>query len=127
MVFGNSGALSGSGVGFTRSPADGSDALYIDYLPNAQGEDVVAGRRLALGSLELERRAPAVFLQLQSSKGLLERAFADMQDFEFTIEDGRLFFLQCRSGKRTPLAALRIACDLVAVGLIEPATALNHA
>jgi len=126
MVFGNSGALSGSGVGFTRSPVDGSDALYIDYLPNAQGEDVVAGRRSALGTLELETRAPAAFLQLQSCKSILERAFADMQDFEFTIEDGRLYFLQCRSGKRTPLAALRIACDLVAAGLIEPATGLSQ-
>jgi pyruvate,orthophosphate dikinase len=126
MVFGNSGALSGSGVGFTRSPVDGSDALYIDYLPNAQGEDVVAGRRSALGTLELETRAPAAFLQLQSCKSILEREFADMQDFEFTIEDGRLYFLQCRSGKRTPLAALRIACDLVAAGLIEPATGLSQ-
>jgi pyruvate,orthophosphate dikinase len=126
MVFGNSGALSGSGVGFTRSPVDGSDALYVDYLPNAQGEDVVGGRRQALGALELEGRAPAAFLQLQSYKGLLERAFADMQDFEFTIEDGRLFFLQCRSGKRTPLAALRIACDLVAEGLIESSEGLKQ-
>jgi len=126
MVFGNAGALSGSGVGFTRSPVDGSDALYIDYLPNAQGEDVVAGRRSALGTVELETRAPAAFLQLQSFKPVLERAFTDMQDFEFTIEDGRLYFLQCRSGKRTPLAALRIACDLVTEGLIDPATGLRH-
>jgi pyruvate, orthophosphate dikinase len=126
MMFGNAGALSGSGVGFTRSPVDGSDTLYIDYLPNAQGEDVVAGRRSALGTVELELRAPVAFMELQSCKSILEGAFADMQDFEFTIEDGRLYFLQCRSGKRTPLAALRIACDLVAAGLIEPSTGLSR-
>jgi len=126
MVFGNAGALSGSGVGFTRSPVNGSDTLYIDYLPNAQGEDVVAGRRSALGTVELELRAPAAFMQLQACKSVLERAFADMQDFEFTIEDGRLYFLQCRSGKRTPLAALRIACDLVTEGLIDPSTGLRR-
>lgn len=126
MVFGNAGPASGSGVGFTRNPADGSNALYIDYLPNAQGEDVVAGRRNALGAADLQRRAPQAYADLLSRRDVLERAFGDMQDFEFTVEDGRLFMLQCRSGKRTPLAALRIAHDLVAEGLITPEAALAH-
>jgi pyruvate,orthophosphate dikinase len=126
MVFGNAGPTSGSGVGFTRNPADGTDALYVDYLPNAQGEDVVSGRRNALGSADLERRVPEAWRELLSIKDALEGAFADMQDFEFTIQDGRLFILQARSGKRTPLAALRIAHDLVASGLVSPKVALGR-
>ena len=126
MVFGNAGPTSGSGVGFTRSPADGSDVLYIDFLANAQGEDVVAGRRIAVGSAELERRTPEAYRQLQAFKGRLEREFGDMQDFEFTIEQGQLYMLQTRTGKRTPLAALRIAHDLVGEGLISPADALER-
>lgn len=126
MVFGNAGPTSGSGVGFTRNPADGTDALYVDYLPNAQGEDVVSGRRNALGSADLERRGPDAWRQLVSIKETLERAFADMQDFEFTVEDGHLFMLQARAGKRTPLAALRIAHDLVASGLVSPKVALGR-
>ncbi len=109
MVFGNAGPSSGSGVGFTRNPSDGTKALYVDYLTNAQGEDVVAGRRNALGMEELERRAPEAYRQLLGARDLLEREFGDMQDFEFTVEEGRLYMLQARSGKRTPLAALRIA------------------
>jgi pyruvate,orthophosphate dikinase len=120
MAFGNSGPRSGSGVGFTRNPSDGSDALYVDYLSNAQGEDVVAGHRNALGTTELERRLPAVYRQLVDARAVLEHEFADMQDFEFTVEDGRLYMLQARSGKRTPLAALRIAHDLVAEKVIAP-------
>lgn len=126
MVFGNAGPTSGSGVGFTRNPADGTDTLYIDYLPNAQGEDVVAGRRNALGVDDLKRRAPAAYRDLAANKDVLERTFGDMQDFEFTIEDGRLFMLQARSGKRTPLAAIRIAHDLVAAGMLDPGTALER-
>ena len=126
MVFGNAGPTSGSGVGFTRNPADGTDTLYIDYLPNAQGEDVVAGRRNALGIDELKRRAPAAYRDLTATKDVLERTFADMQDFEFTIEDGRLFMLQARSGKRTPLAAIRIAHDLILAGILDPETALKR-
>jgi len=126
MVFGNAGPASGSGVGFTRNPSDGANALYVDYLPNAQGEDVVAGRRNALGAADLARRVPHAYSDLLSRREVLERAFGDMQDFEFTVEDGRLFMLQCRTGKRTPLAALRIAHDLVAEGLIDPQTALAH-
>jgi pyruvate, orthophosphate dikinase len=124
MVFGNLSPASGSGVGFTRNPADGSDELYVDYLANAQGEDVVAGRRKAMGLNELERRAPQAFRALLEARGLLEQEFRDMQDFEFTVEEDRLFLLQARTGKRTPLAAARIACDLVAEGLITSGEAL---
>ena len=113
MVFGNAGPASGSGVGFTRNPSDGTRAPYVDYLTNAQGEDVVAGRTSVLGMEELERRAPDAYGQLVRAQDKLEREFGDMQDFEFTVEDGRLYMLQARSGKRTPLAALRIAVDLV--------------
>jgi pyruvate,orthophosphate dikinase len=120
MVYGNLGPTSGSGVGFTRNPADGSNALYVDFLANAQGEDVVAGRHRAAGLDELERRAPTAHKALVQARSALEREFGDMQDFEFTVEDGRLFLLQARSGKRTPLAALRIARDMVADGTISP-------
>lgn len=124
MVFGNAGPTSGSGVGFTRNPSDGSNAVYIDYLPNAQGEDVVSGRRNALGTTDLEARAPDVMTELLRHKDVLERVFADAQDFEFTVEEGRLYMLQTRSAKRTPLAALRIARDLVVEKLISPKDAL---
>lgn len=124
MVFGNLSPASGSGVGFTRSPADGADELYIDYLASAQGEDVVAGRRRAMGLSELERRAPDAYRGLIEARKLLEQEFRDMQDFEFTVEENRLFLLQTRTGKRTPLAAARIACDLVAEGLISGPEAL---
>ena len=124
MVFGNAGPSSGSGVGFTRNPSDGTNALYVDYLPNAQGEDVVSGRRNALGMEELERRTPEACRELQRARGLLEREFGDMQDFEFTVEEGRFYMLQARSGKRTPLAALRIATDLVREATIAPAAGL---
>jgi len=124
MVFGNSGPNSGSGVGFTRNPSDGINALYVDYLTDAQGEDVVAGRRNALGMDELERRAPQAHQSLLQARDLLEREFGDMQDFEFTVEEGRLYMLQARSGKRTPLAALRIAHDLVEENIILPEAAL---
>lgn len=126
MVFGNAGPTSGSGVGFTRNPADGTDALYIDYLSNAQGEDVVAGRRNALGAEQLQRRAPGAYRELVAHKETLEKTFGDMQDFEFTIENGKLFLLQARAGKRTPLAALRIAHDLVASGIMPVRTAVER-
>jgi len=124
MVFGNAGPSSGSGVGFTRNPSDGTKALYVDYLTNAQGEDVVAGRTNALGMEELERRAPEAHRLLLGARDLLEGEFRDMQDFEFTVEEGRLYMLQARSGKRTPLAALRIAVDLVHEGGITPEAGL---
>lgn len=125
MVFGNAGTDSGSGVGFTRNPSDGSNALYVDYLTNAQGEDVVAGRRNALGMEDLEHRAPDACRELLAARSLLEQEFGDMQDFEFTVEMGRLYMLQARSGKRTPLAALRIARDLVEEKIVQPEAALG--
>lgn len=124
MVYGNLGPTSGSGVGFTRNPASGENELYVDFLVDAQGEDVVAGRRRAQGIEALERCAPAALQALAEARATLEREFRDMQDFEFTVENGRLFLLQSRTGKRTPLAALRIAHDLVAEGLITPTEAL---
>lgn len=124
MVFGNMGPDSGAGVGFTRNPADGTDELYIDFLANAQGEDVVAGRRRAMGLDELARRAPGACQELTDARELLEREFNDMQDFEYTVEEGRLLLLQSRRGNRTALAALRIVCDQVRENLIQPTEAL---
>jgi pyruvate,orthophosphate dikinase len=119
MVFGNSGGQSGAGVGFTRDPASGEPALWVDFLFNAQGEDVVSGRRNAHGHSELAVVLPSAWQALQDAARQLERAFADMQDFEFTVQDGELFMLQTRSGKRTPLATARIALDLLDEGLID--------
>lgn len=119
MVFGNSGGLSGAGVGFTRHPATGECSPWVDFLRDAQGEDVVSGRRRAHGHEELARLLPAVWEELAGHAHTLESAFRDMQDFEFTVQDGRLFMLQTRSGKRTPLAALRIALDLHDEGLLS--------
>jgi pyruvate, orthophosphate dikinase len=124
MVFGNLGPSSGSGVGFTRNPADGRNELYVDYLANAQGEDVVGGRRTAGTLQDLARRAPKAHAALVKARDLIEWEFGDMQDFEFTVERGSLLMLQSRVGKRTPLAALRISNDLVTEGLITPHEAL---
>lgn len=126
MVFGNAGNRSGSGVGFTRDPATGAPGLWVDYLPNAQGEDVVSGRRNAQGHARLEVLAPAAWRRLQAVAGTLERVFGDMQDFEFTVENAELFLLQTRAGKRTPAAAVRIALDLFDEGLIDAAEALSR-
>lgn len=122
MVFGNAGPDSGSGVGFTRSPADGSKGLYVDFLANGQGEDVVSGRFAIEGMSELQNQMPDVHRQLLDLAENLERGFGDMQDFEFTVEDRKLYMLQTRSGKRTPLAALQIATDLVKEGKIDART-----
>lgn len=119
MVFGNAGGKSGAGVGFSRDPATGEPALWVDFLFNAQGEDVVSGRRSAHGHDELAAVLPAVWLELQESARQLEHAFGDMQDFEFTVQDARLFMLQTRNGKRTPQAAARIALDLFDEKLID--------
>jgi len=119
MAFGNAGGQSGAGVGFTRDPATGEPGLWVDFLFNAQGEDVVSGRRSAHGHDELAAVLPAVWLGLQNAAGQLERAFGDMQDFEFTVQEGHLFLLQSRSGKRTPQAAARIALDLLDEGLVN--------
>jgi phosphohistidine swiveling domain-containing protein len=126
MVFGNAGGQSGAGVGFTRDPASGEPALWVDFLFNAQGEDVVSGRRSANGHEELATVLPEVWHELSEAAQQLEHAFGDMQDFEFTVQDGRLFMLQTRSGKRTPHAAARIALDLLDEGLIGPQLALER-
>jgi pyruvate,orthophosphate dikinase len=123
MVFGNSGSHSGAGVGFTRDPTNGERRLWVDFLANAQGEDVVSGRRNAHGHQLLASVAPDAWHKLEESTQALEAEFADMQDFEFTVQDGTLYLLQTRSGKRTELAAARIALDLLDEGIIDAATA----
>jgi pyruvate,orthophosphate dikinase len=126
MVFGNAGGESGAGVGFTRDPVSGDPALWVDFLFNAQGEDVVSGRRSANGHDELATVLPQVWHDLCGAARQLEHAFGDLQEFEFTVQDGRLFMLQTRSGKRTPRAAARIALDLLDEGLIGPKLALER-
>lgn len=126
MVFGNAGGTSGSGVGFTRNPATGANELYVDFLFNSQGEDVVSGRYPVTDTLRLRAVLPQVDAELQRIKVVLEGEFRDLQDFEFTVEEGRLYVLQTRSGKRTPWAALRIAVEMVREGLIDRRTALER-
>ncbi|MBS3911080.1 MAG: pyruvate, phosphate dikinase [Hydrogenophaga sp.] len=126
MVFGNSGCHSGAGVGFTRDPISGGNAIWVDFLANAQGEDVVAGQRNAHGHEVLAQTAPDAWNELQATALQLEQTFQDMQDFEFTVQDGALYMLQTRSGKRTPLATARIALDLLDEGLIDAETALER-
>lgn len=126
MVFGNSGGTSGAGVGFTRHPASGEGEPWIDFVFNAQGEDVVSGRRRAPDQAQLERVAPALFEELRRGMRQLEAAFGDMQDIEFTVENGKLWFLQSRGGKRTPQARARIALDLCDEGLIDADEALRR-
>ena len=118
MAFGNKGETSGTGVAFSRDPATGENKVSAEYLPNAQGEDVVAGIRTPLHIDELKRRMPDVYKQFMETIKLMENHYRDMQDMEFTVEEGKLYFLQTRNGKRTPAAALKIACDLVDEGLI---------
>lgn len=124
MVFGNAGGTSGAGVAFTRDPADGGNRLYADFLFNSQGEDVVSGRSVAGDTLRLSEILPEVWARLEAVRGILEAEFRDAQEFEFTVQDGELFLLQARSGKRTPWAALVIAVDQVREGLITPGEAL---
>jgi pyruvate,orthophosphate dikinase len=119
MVFGNAGGRSGAGVGFTRDPASGEPALWVDFLFNAQGEDVVSGRRSAHGHDELAAVLPDVWSALSAAGRDLEQAFGDMQDFEFTVQDGILFMLQTRTGKRTAQAAVQIALDMLDSGIIN--------
>ena len=118
MVFGNMGDTSGTGVGFTRNPATGEHAFFGEYLMNAQGEDVVSGIRTPMPISELKRAMPKVYEQLNACTKRMEQHYRDMQDFEFTIQDGRLYMLQTRNGKRTGLAAVRVAIDMVKEGLI---------
>ena len=119
MVFGNTGERSGSGVAFTRDPASGEKIFYGEFLMNAQGEDVVAGVRTPEPVLRLHDVMPEAYAELEIVRQTLESHFHDMQDFEFTIEDGRLFMLQTRNGKRTGLAAVRIAVEMVREKLIS--------
>ena len=118
MAFGNKGETSGTGVAFSRDPATGENKISAEYLPNAQGEDVVAGIRTPLHIEELNARMPDVYKQFVETIKKMEHHYRDMQDMEFTVEEGKLYFLQTRNGKRTPAAALKIACDLVDEGLI---------
>ncbi|MDC0765403.1 pyruvate, phosphate dikinase [Streptomyces sp. HD] len=120
MVFGNLGTDSGSGVAFTRDPATGHRGLYGDYLPNAQGEDVVAGIRNTVGLAELKHLNPEAYVQLRDHMGLLETHYRDLCDIEFTVERGRLWMLQTRVGKRTAEAAFTIAAELVDEEVITP-------
>ncbi len=126
MVFGNMGVASGSGVGFTRDPATGENRTYADFILNAQGEDVVAGRHAAADPDRTIAAVPGLAHELQGVRRKLEILFRDAQDFEFTVQEGKLWLLQTRTAKRTPWAALRIACDLVDEGLIDVATALER-
>ncbi len=119
MVFGNSGGDSGAGVAFSRDPATGAKGLYVDFLTDAQGEDVVSGRRTPGDAALLARRMPLVARQLEEGAQVLEKACGDVQDIEFTVERGKLYFLQTRAAKRTPRAAFKIAVDLVEEGLID--------
>jgi pyruvate, orthophosphate dikinase len=124
MVFGNTGDHSATGVGFTRNPATGEKMFYGEYLTNAQGEDVVAGIRTPKQISELAKEMPAVFKQLKNITTRLEKHYRDVQDFEFTIENQKLYMLQTRTGKRTPQAALKIAVDLVKERLIRKEQAI---
>ena len=124
MVFGNMGWDSGTGVAFTRNPSTGEKKLYGEYLPNAQGEDVVAGIRTPKKIEEMKEEFPEIYEQLVKVAELLEKHFRDMQDIEFTVERGRLYLLQTRTGKRTPKAAVKIAVDMVKEGLISKEEAI---
>ncbi len=124
MVFGNMGNTSGTGVGFTRNPSTGEREFYGEFLINAQGEDVVAGIRTPTPIRELDRVMPECYRQLREITDRLERHYRDMQDFEFTIQENRLYMLQTRNGKRTGKAAVKIAADMVKEGLITPEEAV---
>ena len=126
MVFGNMGGSSGTGVAFTRNPSTGANVFYGEFLMNAQGEDVVAGIRTPLPIAELQNLSPDAYTQLVDIGQRLEKHYRDMQDVEFTIQDGQLFMLQTRNGKRTGQAAVRIAVEMVEEGLIDKNTALTR-
>ena len=126
MVFGNMGNTSGTGVAFTRNPSTGAKGIYGEYLINAQGEDVVAGIRTPQPITRLEEDLPECYEEFLKIANRLEEHYRDMQDMEFTIENGKLYFLQTRNGKRTAQAALQIACDLVDEGMITPQEAVSR-
>ncbi len=124
MVFGNTGETSGSGVAFTRNPANGTNEFYGEFLINAQGEDVVAGVRTPEPVLELKKQMPKAYAELMRVRAILEKHFKDVQDVEFTIQEGKLFMLQTRNGKRTAAAALKFSIDMVKEKLIDWQTAI---
>src|SRR5437868_2404746 len=124
MVFGNTGENSGTGVCFTRNPSSGEKEFYGDYLINAQGEDVVAGIRQPMHLSEMARRLPTIYGQLEKVRAKLEKHYRDMQDMEFTVEEGKLYMLQTRTGKRTPAAAFRMAVDMANEKLITKEEAI---
>src|SRR6186713_223357 len=124
MVYGNTGDQSGSGVAFTRNPANGEKEFYGEFLINAQGEDVVAGVRTPEPVSELKKQMPKAYAELERIRATLEKHFKDMQDFEFTIEDGVVYMLQTRNGKRTAMAALKFSIDMVKERLIDWKTAV---
>jgi len=126
MVFGNMGDSSGTGVAFTRDPASGEDMFYGEYLMNAQGEDVVAGIRTPLPISKLNEQDPGMYQQLEKVRKHLEKHYRDMMDIEFTIQEGKLYILQCRVGKRTGIAAVKIAVDMVDQKLISEKEALRR-
>jgi pyruvate,orthophosphate dikinase len=126
MVFGNMGETSGTGVAFTRDPSTGENKFYGEYLVNAQGEDVVAGIRTPEPIDRLEKEMPKAFAQLLEIRDRLEKHYQDMQDVEFTVQDGTLFMLQTRGGQRTGLSAVRIACEMHDEGLIDEKTAVGR-
>ncbi len=126
MVFGNIGDNSGTGVCFTRDPSTGEEVFYGDFLVNAQGEDVVAGIRTPMQLSEMARLMPKVYKQLEKVRSLLEKHYRDMQDMEFTVEEGTLYMLQTRVGKRTPTATFKMAVDMAKEGLITKEEALER-
>ena len=126
MVFGNLGETSGTGVGFTRNPATGLKEFYGEFLMNAQGEDVVSGVRTPMHITELERINAGAYNELREITSRLEKHYSDMQDFEFTVQDGKLFMLQTRNGKRTGLAAVKVAIEMVEEGLISKEEAISR-
>ncbi len=126
MVFGNKGDTSGTGVCFTRDPNTGENTFYGDYLVNAQGEDVVAGIRTPIRLSDFEKKDPKAYKQLCDVRSILEKHYKDMQDLEFTVEEGTLYMLQCRTGKRSPAAAFKIASDLVQERLITKEVAVSR-
>ena len=126
MVFGNMGDTSGTGVCFTRDPNSGDNLFYGDYLINAQGEDVVAGIRTPIKLSDFEKKDPKAYKQLLDVRKKLEEHYKDMQDLEFTVEEGKLYMLQCRTGKRSPVAAFKIAVDLVKEKLITKEQAVQR-
>ena len=125
MAFGNMGDDCGTGVAFTRNPATGEKKLFGEFLTNAQGEDVVAGVRTPMPISQMAEKFPEAFAQFQNVCSILENHYRDMQDMEFTVENGKLYMLQTRNGKRTPAAALKIACDLVDEGMIDEKKAVS--